>query len=481
MEVTMELDAQAEYQQRLTRYVTANYNEKPDRVPLRIFAEEFSAKYCGYTNYEVAVNHELQFDINRRFAVETGVDAIQTNSVVNWFGMQKALGWEGITFPGIGLPVDSINQWSEPTTEEGAFLKASEYDLFIDDPTAFLVNCWLPRFTRHVQPAGSPVTFEHNMSLINGIMAYNQFFNTWGAKTTELMEAGVVPAVASVLKAPLDILGDKLRGYINLVYDLRERREKVIAACEALMPHLFNLLAGGADPQGNIPSIIWMHRGCVPFISHQDFREIYWSTLKPIVEELWSRGSQIIFYAEGNWEAHLEAFAELPEKSIIFHCDKTDIFKAHKILGKKFCLSGGIPNELLAMGTPDEVKAACKRVIDEVAQDGGYVMDASALIMNDAQVDNIKAMIDFTLDYGVYNQAGSSASNLEEIKKRPQAEVKTPQFSSKEQYRKPGVCVPWEVKRAELPRIMEHEELTQKVWEEVDSLGYGFLWVNLTW
>jgi Uroporphyrinogen decarboxylase (URO-D) len=476
----MESDPQIAYQNRLKRYVTAMYNEIPDRIPLRIFAEEFAAKYCGYTNYEVAVRHELQFDVNRIFAVETGIDAIQTNSIVNWFGMQKAIGWEGINYPGIGLPVDTVNQWTEPTTDEDAFLKAAEYDQFIEDPTAFLVNYWLPRFTRHINSPGNPVTYEHNLSLINGVMAYNLFFNTWGAKTGELIEAGVVPAVASVLKAPLDIMGDKLRGYVNLCYDLHERREKVLAACEALMPHLLNLVLGGADPERNIPSIIWMHRGCIPFISRRDFDEIYWPTLKPIVEELWARGHQIIFYAEGNWNHHLTDFAELPEKSIIFHCDKTDIFKAHEILGSKFCLSGGIPNELLAMGTPEEVKAACKRVIAEVAQDGGYIMDANALIMNDAQVENIEAMISFTLDYGVYNGSRTTTSSLEEIKGGSRPAPSTG-LHYKEQNRRPGVCIPWEQKREELPRIVEREELTQKVWEEVDSLGYGFCWVNLTW
>jgi hypothetical protein len=471
---------QLQYHEKLLRYVTAMYNEKPDRIPLRIFAEEFSAKYCGYSNYEVAVNHELQFDINRQFAVETGIDAIQTNSVVNWFGMQKAIGWEGITFPGIGIPVDSANQWYEPTTEETAFLKASEYDEIIDDPTYFLVNKWLPRFSRHIVSHGDPVTYEHNMSFINGLMAYNKFFNTWGAKTAELIEAGVVPAVSSVLKAPLDIIGDKLRGYVNLCYDLHERREKVIAACEALMPHLRNLVLGGADPDGNIPSIIWMHRGCVPFISRKDFDEIYWPTLKPVVEELWANGHQIIFYAEGNWDNHLDSFAELPEKSIIFHCDKTDIYKAHKILGKKFCLSGGIPNEVLAFGTVEEVKETCKQVIDRVAQDGGYIMDASALIMNDAEIDNILAMIEFTRDYGTYSQSSMPSSNKEEIKKvsRP---IPTTKVQFKEQKRKPGVCIPWEEKRKELPNIVEKEELAQKAWEEVDSMGYGFCWVNLTW
>ena len=476
----MDTDQDLEYQKKLTRYVTANYNGKPDRIPLRIFAEEFSARYCGFDNYEVALNHELQFDINRKFAVETGIDAIQTNSVVNWFGMQKALGWERITFPGFGIPVDSVNQWSEPTTEEEAFLKANEYDEFCDDPTAFLANKWLPRFSRPMQITGLPVTYDHNMALINGIMAYNKFFNTWGAKNNELIEAGVVPAVASVLKAPLDILGDKLRGYVNLCFDLHERRDKVIKACEALIPHLQNLVLGGADPSGNIPSIIWMHRGSIPFISKKDFEEIYWATLKPIVEALWAQGSQIIFYAEGNWDHHLQAFGELPEKSIIFHCDKTDIFKAHRILGHKFCISGGIPNELLAMGTPDEVRAACKQVIDGVAREGGYIMDASALIMNDAKVENVKAMIDFTLDYGVYSQSADRPLSIKETKPVVRFPIKNYHLNL-EQKRRPGVCIPWETKREELPRILEKEELAQKVWEEVDSLGYGFLWVNLTW
>lgn len=468
------------YRQRLTRYVTALYNQQPDRVPLRVFAEEFATKYCGYTNYEVACDLELQFDVNRRFAVETGIDAIQTNSIVNWFGMQKALGWKGITLPGIGLPTNATNQWSEPTTEEGAFLKADEYDQFTEDPTAFLLNAWLPRFTTHLRRPGEPVTWSHNTSLINGILAYDHLFSTWGAKTTELVQAGVVPAVSSVLKAPLDILGDKLRGYVNLCIDLHERRDKVIAACEALMPHLFGLVAGGADPERNIPSIIWMHRSSVPFISQRDFADIYWATLKPIIEELWARGQQLVLYAEGNWDHHLHSFAELPEKSVIFHVDKTDLAAAHRILGDKFCLSGGIPNGLLANGTPAQVRAACKSAIDTAARDGGYIMDASALILDDARVENVEAMIDFTLDYGTYSQAGTAvAPNLEDIKRAVRSQPKVTPF--KQQERRVGVCVPWDEKKRDLPEILGDERTAQNAWEKVDSLGYTFLWVNLTW
>ena len=472
-------DADSEYIQRLNRYVTAMFLGKTDRIPIRVFTEEFSAKYCGYDNYTTAVDLDLQFDVNRQFAVETSVDAVPVNSIVNWFGMQKAIGWDGITFPGVGLPVDAINQWSEPATEEEAFLKSHEYDEFSDDPTAFLVNLWLPRFTRHIQPEGSKVTFEHNMSLINGIMAYNKFFTTWGVKRSELIKAGVVPAVGSVLKAPLDILGDKLRGYLNLCFDLHDRREKVMKACEALTPHLLNVVLAGADPEGYLPSIIYMHRGCVPFISQTDFKEIYWPTLKPIVEELWAHGHQIILYAEGDWEAHLESFAELPEKSIIFHCDKTDILKAHKALGKKFCLSGGVWNEILARGTPKDVEDRCRFLIDTVAKDGGYIMDASALLLNDANIENVEAMINFTLDYGIYSRSGDSNVGLSTVTKINRPESKG--LTYKKQKREPGVCIPWEEKRKELPEIEEREELARKTWEVVDNLGYGFCWTNLLW
>jgi len=98
----------------------------------------------------------------------------------------------------------------------------------------------------------------------------------------------------------------------------------------------------------------------------------------------------------------LQAFAELPDKSIIYHVDQDDIFAVRDALGHKFCISGGIPNYLLAFETPEKVRAYCKKVIDGVAREGGYIMDASAIVQNDAKVENIKAMTDFTREYGVY-------------------------------------------------------------------------------
>ncbi len=42
--------------------------------------------------------------------------------------------------------------------------------------------------------------------------------------------------------------------------------------------------------------------------------------------------------------------------------------------------------------------------------------------------------------------------------------------------RAPGVCVPWEEKRAEFPKIMGDEAIVQRTWEENDQLAYMFVW-----
>jgi hypothetical protein len=42
--------------------------------------------------------------------------------------------------------------------------------------------------------------------------------------------------------------------------------------------------------------------------------------------------------------------------------------------------------------------------------------------------------------------------------------------------RRPGVCIPWQEKMKELPQITGDAVLAQKVWEDVDALGYVYIW-----
>lgn len=390
------------YAARLKRYVAAMRNEKPDKVPIRPFVAEFTAKYCGMTSQDVSGDYEKAFLAARRCAADYDWDAVVGNMVYGWMGLVKAIGLRYYAVPGMEVPHDTAFQYLEPAEAE-AWMRADEYDALIADPTGYLFNVWLPRVSTDVAPIGQASTFRNNMSFLKGGMAMLQYFMGFGRQAALLRsESGTVSAISGILKAPFDILADKLRGYRGLCMDVFRQPDKVQKACEALAPHLCHVARSGADPDKNVPIGLWMHRGCVPFVSPQQFARFYWPTLREIIEELWSHGLQTLFYAEGDWTANLASIAELPERSIVFHVDRSDVDEVAKRLKGKFAISGGMPNDLLAFGKPDDIRAAAKRLIDTLGRDGGYIMDASAIMQDDTRAENLRVMTEFTREYGVY-------------------------------------------------------------------------------
>lgn len=467
------------YHERLSRYLTAMRNEKPDRIPIRPFVAEFTARYAGFTCQDVAHDYDKAFEAVCRCAADFDWDAVVANMVYVWTGLTQAIGLKYYGIPGIDVPPDTGFQYREPS-EENAFMKADEYDELIDDPTAFLYSKWLPRVSTELSAMDEPASYRNNLALVKGGMAMLNYFNAFGPQCDRLREeSGTVSAIAGIFKAPFDIIGDKLRGYIGITMDMMTQPDKVLAACEALMPHLYHVAQSTADPDHQVPIGYWMHRGCLPFVSEGQFESHYWPTVRPIIEELWRGGNQTLFYAEGDWTAHLSSFTDLPDRSIVFHADRTDILAAHRVLGDHFCLSGGIPNTILSFQTPDDVRTACKKVIDGVARDGGYIMDASAIMQNDTSPENMRALTDFTRDYGVYSSSSSQSSVVHPtVTPAPEAVFENdygmPGFPDGKV--KPGSCVPWEIKMKELPAISGDRDLVQRIWEDIDELGNMFIW-----
>ena len=475
------VDMEARYAERFARYTTAMRNEMPDRVPIRPFVAEFTGVYAGYNCQELAHDYQKAFDAACKCASDFEWDAVVANMVYVWTGLAQSMGLKYYIIPGIGISADTGFQYLEPPVE-GAFMQPDEYDALIEDPTGFLYNIWLPRVSTQLVPIGEPCTYENNLALVKTSMAMMQYLSAFGPQVNRLRtECGTASAISGILKAPLDIIADKMRGYLGLVDDLFERRDKVVAACEALAPHLAHVAKVTADPTRNVPVGYWMHRGGVPFVSPEIFENIYWATFKPIVQELWADGHQTLFYAEGNWDYHLHSFAELPERSIVYHIDQGDILEARDVLGDKFCLSGGVPNAMLAVGTPDQVRERCKEIIDSVAQDGGYIMDASAIVQNDATVENMRAMTEATLEYGAYSQ-GHSAAELTSGGPQPSADDAQPGTflpAPPEDRTQPGECYAWRKKRAEIGQIQGDEDLVRRVWQDIDGLGNTFIWQML--
>ena len=87
-----------------------------------------------------------------------------------------------------------------------------DYDALVEDPTGYLYNMWLPRVANDVAPIGQPATMRNNLSFVKGGMAMMQYFAGLAQQNERLkVESGTVAAISGILKAPFDILADKLR------------------------------------------------------------------------------------------------------------------------------------------------------------------------------------------------------------------------------------------------------------------------------
>ncbi len=459
------------YAERLSRYTAAMRCGVPDRVPIRPLAAEITAKYAGFTCQEVTHDYTKAFEAVIRCAKDFEWDAVVPNMVYVWTGLTEAIGLRYYGVPGIHVGPDIGFQYREPA-EEAAFMKREEYDELIDDPVRFLYETWLPRVSTEVSSKGSPVTFRNNLSFVKGGMAMMAYFNAFGPQVERMRrECGTPSAICGMLKAPLDILADKLRGYIGLAFDLMEIPDKVQKACQALMPHLGYVALTSADPERLLPIPIWMHRGCTPFISREHFETIYWPTLEPIVQALWAQGNQTLFYAEGRWDAHLERFAQLPAGSIVFHIDRGDPDRACRVFGNRFCLSGGVSNTLLTLGKPEQVRAQVRKLIETVGAEGGYIVDASAIMQNDARIENLRAMTDAAIEYGGYRSPSAASPPIPRVGVTPglPAWLTTPRV-------RPGVCRTFEERLGDLPPILGDLEIVRKSWDDLEGLAYLYIW-----
>ena len=98
---------QETYHRRLSRYLTAMRNEKPDCVPIRPFVAEFTAKVAGFTNQEVSHDYDKAFAAARTCASLFDWDAVVGNMVYVWTGLTQALTTRYYAIPAIDIPATS--------------------------------------------------------------------------------------------------------------------------------------------------------------------------------------------------------------------------------------------------------------------------------------------------------------------------------------------------------------------------------------
>ncbi|HHX73841.1 MAG TPA: uroporphyrinogen decarboxylase [Firmicutes bacterium] len=345
-------------------------------------------------------------------------------------------------------------------------LLEEEYDEFIADPYACILEKVLPRLYRETNcglfgargilavALGMAARNDHNRLL--GMIA-GRMHREYGYYTP--------PAGASSgAYACMDYLTDNLRSFSGMSSDIRRIPDKVRAAAEALYPYNYKMgLPASPHPEGSVFFPLHMP----PFIRTSDFEKLWWPTFKRQVEDYAALGIHSLAFCEGNMMRYLEYLQELPtDTRLMFEYGDARVIKEK--LGKKFILTGLFPLSVLNSCSKTECIAKTREFL-EIMMPGGkfiFAFDKNPLSYSDINLENLIAVCETVRDYGVYDNPGTAAGLP--FAKEDYTHSRVPPFTSK-YYRN------WEAYKELYPETPESarskvEELEEQLLRFVYSL-----------
>jgi hypothetical protein len=410
-------EAQNSYRDRVTRFIRAFSLEKPDRVPLVLPAGNFPIYHAGMTLKEAMEDNRKLCAAFRKFLGEFESDTFASPMMVPSAKAGALIGTVNTRWPGHGLPDGA----SMLQFVEGEYMKADEYDLFLEDLTDFCLRRYLPRSlgalgpfadfpptpfilgmpNRFLNPAMSPEV----RAAYRAIVDYGEECARWMGPALEFhreaMAAGYPTIFGGQAHAPFDILADTLRGTKGIIMDMYRQPDKLLAAMERVTRMNIDCGVAGANMTGNPVVFFALHKGDDTFMSNGQYEKFYWPTFRKVILGLIEEGIVPMLFAEGRYDNRLEIIRDLPPGRVVWHFDRTDIFRAKKILGDNACIAGNVPASLLCTGTPQEVKEYCRRLIEVVGEGGGFILTGGASI-DKGPAENMHAMTEAVMEYGVY-------------------------------------------------------------------------------
>jgi hypothetical protein len=413
--------AAEEYAAREHRVNEAIAMRVPDRIPFQLFAGYFSGRYCGVPFSNVYYDAAKWRAANIRTITELQPDIYLIQSANLCGEALEILGPFQMRWPGFNVPPNSSHQMIELEP-----MKAEEYEAFLSDPSGYTMCSYLPRifesaapmaklppFRSLVGPWGMPsflaqFTRPDMAAMLEKFRKAAELQAKWQSQDTNFdqeMAGFGFPAYTSpgmMAPAPFDMISDFLRGMRGAMLDMYRLPDKLLEACDMLCKQTVDMIKASPAPEdGSIKRVFMaLHRGSDGFMSVPQFEKFYWPTLKKVLLALIDAGWTPCPFFEGTWDQRLEFIRELPKGKVLCHFAKTDPEKAKAILGGHLCFMIDVPGFLLQAGSVSEVEDYCRNLINVCGKDGGFIMTATAL--DEANPENVKAMIDITKNYGRY-------------------------------------------------------------------------------
>ena len=378
-------EAEAKYKDRIERLRKIYDMEPHDRPIADLFlgVNEYVVRRKGIQGKDIVYNHEKLrqplLDFHNEFQPDVSVGPLPyPGKVMDMLGYKSYI-WGGQKLPD-NLTIQAV---------EGEYMSANEYMEFAADPTNFWMKKYLPR----VMPTLAPLAMltelprvSENIDIIDlmvpfGLPPFQEMLKTLMEAGNELMKmlavvgqtgamiagAGFPAMGLNIVKTPFDYLGDTVRGTKGILTDMYRHPNELLAACEAYVPVLINAAINASDRNG-APTVLYvLHKGADGFMSRAQFEKFYWPYWKQSMLALYEEGITSYLFIEGSYNQRLEYLAEMPEKSLVCHFDKTDMHRVKEVLSDKHIIAGNVSASLMATGTVDEVRACCAELVEMFA------------------------------------------------------------------------------------------------------------------
>jgi uroporphyrinogen-III decarboxylase len=414
----MEKSAKQLRKERETRIMDAIRLKPTDRVPVISAIGYFPAKYTGIPCSAAFYDYDAWYTAYQKTLKVFQPDMIFPQGFTPGKAME-ILNLKQMRWPGHGVPPDQGHQAIEVDT-----MKAGEYDAYLNDPSDFMFRIFMSRISENLEGLSLLPKLSGLEGGIMGAQALMSAFTEpkvnkaistfqkaaretkkWRAKIAKfnklISDMGFPNYFQGAAMPPFDVIANSMRGMTGIMIDIFRQPENIIRLSEFILKN--TLERPSPEPSENGYSRIFMTitRGSDDFLSKKQFDTFYWPTFKKLVMTLIERGLTPCIFFEGNFTSRLEYLLEFPKGSLLARLDTTDIFRAKEILKNHVCIEGNVPCSLLQVGTVQDVKDYCKKLIDVVGKGGGYILSPRSST-DEVKPENLKAMIEFTKEYGVY-------------------------------------------------------------------------------
>jgi uroporphyrinogen-III decarboxylase len=403
-----ETNGAALYAEKMNRVMTAVELRQPDRVPTALHATFWLARYGGISCRELMYNYDKAGEITRRAVLELDPDMFYPPHRVALGPFIEAAGYKQLHWPGHGVGDNQPYQYLDHE-----YMKADEYDDFIFDPTGFYLTKYLPRVFKAFEG------FEElpdlpGLAYSALVTAVRRFANprigqAFAAiqKAAEEGERHAMHSAAFMAKmaglgypatlgsgsmAPFDFFGDYFRGAKGILTDMRRRPDKLLEAMEKALVLLLRQTIAAGKASNNKFVFIPIHWGPDGFMSEQQFLTFWWPQLRKLLLGLIENDLIPVVLWEADCTSRLELIGDIPRGKAVYWFERTDLIRAKEVLGDVVCLRGNVSPSLLVTGTPEQVDASCRHLIENVGKDGGFILDCAFGIPDETPVENALAM-----------------------------------------------------------------------------------------